>query len=151
VLKGSSKCAACNFVGYCGAEHQKAHWKVHKPQCKIITQILALPAELVNERFVDGMWKGQTPLVAAASFGATGLALHLLNRGADINAKNTDGRTALILACYEGMTDVAKLLVERGADVNAKDIDGDTPLSSAVKGNHPQLAAFLRTVGTTGL
>jgi ankyrin repeat protein len=79
VLKISSKCAACNFVGYCGAEHQKAHWKVHKPQCKVIAQILALPAELVDEKFMEGEFKGYTPMCFAAHYGITDLARHLLD------------------------------------------------------------------------
>ena len=27
------KCSRCNACLYCNAEHQKAHWKVHKPSC----------------------------------------------------------------------------------------------------------------------
>lgn len=28
------KCTACKEVFYCGAEHQKKHWKVHKNVCR---------------------------------------------------------------------------------------------------------------------
>lgn len=28
------KCTACKKVAYCGAEHQKNHWKFHKELCK---------------------------------------------------------------------------------------------------------------------
>lgn len=27
-------CSACKEVKYCGAEHQKAHWKQHKNECR---------------------------------------------------------------------------------------------------------------------
>ncbi|XP_055836503.1 SET domain-containing protein SmydA-8 [Episyrphus balteatus] len=27
-------CSACKSVSYCGAEHQKAHWKTHKSECR---------------------------------------------------------------------------------------------------------------------
>ena len=30
---GLSACARCKSVSYCCVEHQKAHWKAHKPQC----------------------------------------------------------------------------------------------------------------------
>ncbi|KAK5698623.1 hypothetical protein LTR97_006269 [Elasticomyces elasticus] len=30
------KCTACKRRGYCSREHQKAHWKVHKPFCKAV-------------------------------------------------------------------------------------------------------------------
>ena len=28
------KCGGCKRVQYCGAEHQKLHWKTHKIDCK---------------------------------------------------------------------------------------------------------------------
>ncbi|XP_008476173.1 histone-lysine N-methyltransferase ASHR1-like [Diaphorina citri] len=28
------KCSACKEVAYCGKQHQKEHWKLHKPKCK---------------------------------------------------------------------------------------------------------------------
>lgn len=28
------KCSACKLVAYCGKEHQKKHWKVHKTLCR---------------------------------------------------------------------------------------------------------------------
>lgn len=28
------KCSACKLVAYCGKEHQKKHWKVHKGLCR---------------------------------------------------------------------------------------------------------------------
>ena len=30
---GVRKCAGCQYIGYCGRECQKAHWKTHKPDC----------------------------------------------------------------------------------------------------------------------
>ena len=27
-------CSACKLVKYCGAEHQKKHWKIHKLECR---------------------------------------------------------------------------------------------------------------------
>ena len=29
-----SRCSACYISFYCGAEHQKEHWKEHKLSCK---------------------------------------------------------------------------------------------------------------------
>ncbi len=34
------KCKACNQVQYCNTTCQKAHWKIHKPICKIIVGIM---------------------------------------------------------------------------------------------------------------
>eukprot|EP00164_Ancoracysta_twista_P001509 GFYU01001979.1.p1 GENE.GFYU01001979.1~~GFYU01001979.1.p1 ORF type:complete len:162 (-),score=50.90 GFYU01001979.1:127-612(-) len=30
---GLKQCVACKSVRYCGGEHQKEHWKTHKPIC----------------------------------------------------------------------------------------------------------------------
>jgi hypothetical protein len=31
--EGIMKCARCKLAAYCGKEHQKADWKVHKTSC----------------------------------------------------------------------------------------------------------------------
>jgi ankyrin repeat protein len=59
----------------------------------------------------------------------------LLERGADINAKDKDGRTALHAAAANGHDAIVVHLLERGADINAKDKDGRTALNAA-KLNH---------------
>ena len=55
---------------------------------------------------------GLTPLLVACMKGMSEVAKLLVERGADVDAKNTKGDTALMLACYSGMSEVAKLLVE---------------------------------------
>jgi ankyrin repeat protein len=53
--------------------------------------------------------------------GHTEIVQLLLEKGADVNAKNKYGRTALIYATERGYTEIVQLLLEKGADVNAKD------------------------------
>ncbi len=53
----------------------------------------------------------------------------LLDRGADVNAKNRyDGSTPLHRASWTGNYELCKLLLDRGADVNATDNLDSTPL-----------------------
>jgi ankyrin repeat protein len=52
----------------------------------------------------------------------------LLEKGADVQAKNSDGRTPLLWACEKGLAEVALSLLEKGADAQAKNSDGVTPL-----------------------
>ncbi len=53
----------------------------------------------------------------------------LVNRGADVNARNDNGETALIVACNNA--DSVKALIEAGADVNLEDNEGNTPIMLA--------------------
>jgi ankyrin repeat protein len=57
----------------------------------------------------------------------------LLDRGADVKAKDPDGNTLLMLvsACDEASPDTVKRLIAGGADVNAKNPRGQTALDLA--------------------
>lgn len=33
-IETNSKCTACKNIFYCGIEHQKNHWKIHKKECR---------------------------------------------------------------------------------------------------------------------
>ena len=59
-----------------------------------------------------------TPLHYAALYGNTESVRILIDRGADVNARNKSGATPLIYAAYN--FEKTRLLVEKGADVNAK-------------------------------
>ena len=48
--------------------------------------------------------------------GQAGLAKVLIDAGADVNAKDSDGDTPLQLAAFRGRTDIVKLLIAAGAD-----------------------------------
>ena len=83
----------------------------------------------------------------AAAGGYIETAALLLDRGADVNAKNERGWTPLHLAVRRGYTETAALLLDRGADVNAQDKDGETPLHWATVLGHTDTAELLRSRG----
>lgn len=56
----------------------------------------------------------------------TELALSLINKGADVNAKDNYGMTPLHWASESGRKTFASLLIDKGADVKAKDNKGRT-------------------------
>jgi ankyrin repeat protein len=73
--------------------------------------------------------RGSTLLMYAAAYGSSGALKLLLERGADVNARNQFDATALVW----GANDPAKasLLIGKGADVNARTKAGRTPLMVA--------------------
>ena len=52
----------------------------------------------------------------------------LIEAGANINAKTTEGDTALHLAAFEGKLEMVRVLAEGGADLDMKDAAGKTAL-----------------------
>lgn len=69
-----------------------------------------------------------SPLFEAVKRGDKAAVEALLAKGADINARDTNGRTPLHLAVLKGEKDIAELLLTKGSDVNAKNEYGFTPL-----------------------
>ena len=64
---------------------------------------------------------GLTPLMQAAYEGHLGVAELLVDKGADVNAKDKVGWTALTCAACEGHLEVVKLLKDRVAGVTLTD------------------------------
>ncbi len=73
---------------------------------------------------------GTTPLTWAALKGDRATAELLIDRGADVNGKNSDGSTPLHSAAFLGHPEVAELLMSRGANILAESQRGDIPLKA---------------------
>lgn len=85
---------------------------------------------------------GVSALRAAAYEGHTAALAALLDRGVDVNGKDSsDGFSALTSAVRDDRIEAAMLLLQRGADINAPDKDGMTPLMWVT--THEQTARFL--------
>ena len=90
--------------------------------------IAAIKRHIAEGADVNEMHFEMPPLAWAAMMGETAAAELLLQRGADIKGRNSDGNTALHLAVFLGHAETAELLINNGADVNTKNGDGATPI-----------------------
>ena len=86
---------------------------------------------------------GRTPLHEAALRGHKEVVELVIDKDADVNAKNWEGGTPLHYAALTGRKEIAELLIDNGADVNAKDDDGSTPLRYAVGWGHKEIVELL--------
>ena len=84
------------------------------------------------------------PLLSAAGTGCIDVAQLLLERGADVNAKDHDGWTPLIKAAQAGHTEMVQLLMDHGADPTIADNDGRTAWMLAAVGGHNDIAEIFK-------
>jgi ankyrin repeat protein len=83
------------------------------------------------------------PLSCAAWGGKLEVGQCLLDRGADINARDRQRHTPLIHAVFVGHVEFARMLLDRGADINARDDGLHTPLIHAVFEGHVEFVRML--------
>ncbi|MEW6347740.1 MAG: ankyrin repeat domain-containing protein [Thermodesulfobacteriota bacterium] len=84
-----------------------------------------------------------TALGIAAQLGNVPLVRLLVQKGADVNHRDSHGQTPLMAAAWQGRLDAVKILVDKGAQVNVKDNLGQSPLALANHGGHKQVSEFL--------
>src|SRR5205085_10663765 len=88
---------------------------------------------------------GATPLMYAAHARTTEVIKLLLEKGADVNARDNGAGVALILAAAMGDLGTVKLLLEKDAEVNVRNEYGYTALmcAAAAESNDPALIKAL--------
>lgn len=71
----------------------------------------------------------------------------LLDRGADVNARNHYGQTALMLAAHAGYSEVVEILIAHRANLNITAKFGLNALMLAVVAGHAEIARLLAKAG----
>ncbi len=82
----------------------------------------------------------KTILMYACWVGNDEAVRHLVEKGADVNAKDGGGATPLHLAAWRGHTSIAIHLLEHGASPNAMSTEGMTPLDIAIMKENREIA-----------
>ena len=97
---------------------------------------------------------GSSPLITAAVFGKTEVALALIEGGADLNLKNNEGSTALHSAAFLCRTEIVESLLKNGADKSLRNNAGATAYES-VAGSYDDVKfiydIFSKDLGPLGL
>ena len=103
----------------------------------------------------EGTWK-RTPLHFIAQIGPPYVAQLLIDKGANVNARDTLGDTPLHYASLSNQVDIARLLLEHGADPEVPGLDpitrapGITPARLAKEQEMRDLFARFTQKGKSG-
>jgi uncharacterized lipoprotein YajG len=76
---------------------------------------------------VKDAFSSSTPLITAATFGRTEIAKALIDAGADLSLKNSDGSTALHAAAFFCRVEIVQALIDARADKTLLNNFGATP------------------------
>ena len=87
--------------------------------------------------------RSMTPLHAAVWKRHPGVAMLLMERGADLQSPDSSGQTPLHIASYCRSVEVTSLLINGGADPNAEEFNGETPLYLASERGHVEIVRLL--------
>ncbi len=90
---------------------------------------------------------GWTCLMKAAFNGHLDSCHLLIDKGAQIEAKDSDGWNPLHNAAMEGHIEIVRLLCDRGADIKARSDNGRRPLHYAAQNGHISIVEELIEVG----
>jgi len=113
--------AATALASGCG---QSIHDAALRGDVRAVRRMLDADPELIRARTP----LEKTPLHQAITSSNEELIDFLLERGADVNAKDKTGLTPLHVAAWWMATKIARQLLRHGADIHAVDVFGDTPL-----------------------
>ncbi|KAL3319329.1 hypothetical protein Ciccas_002011 [Cichlidogyrus casuarinus] len=92
---------------------------------------------------IDYSGRKSTPLHFAAGYGRRDIVEYLVNKGADIDAKDDGGLIPLHNACSFGHFSVVQSLIAAGSNPNAPDSWNFTPLHEAVLKDEPSVCLLL--------
>ncbi|XP_050508366.1 putative ankyrin repeat protein RF_0381 isoform X1 [Diabrotica virgifera virgifera] len=95
-----------------------------------IRMLFRICYKVINDETTNVPTTGTTVLHEAAKLDITDIAKVILDKGADINAQNSQGKTALHIAVENFQYHMVIFLILNGANINIKDNYGHIPLEN---------------------
>ncbi len=92
--------------------------------------------------------EGKTAIISAVQ-NSKGSVSMLLDKGANVNAKDAFGNTPIFLAVEKKDRETIKLLIEKGANVTIKNNAGETPFTAAARNGDLETIKLLMTKGVS--
>ncbi|POR33318.1 Uncharacterized protein TPAR_06484 [Tolypocladium paradoxum] len=136
-LSGAVRRAPAKFINYTNIQSDDCQQCQARPP-------LSWAAEKTHEAIVQGLLEGvDTPLSRAAANGHKAIVRLLVEKGADIESKDSYEQISPPLAAANGDEETVQQLVEESADVDLKDSHGQTPLSRAAANGHEVIVRLL--------
>ncbi|OWQ47882.1 hypothetical protein CDL60_04610 [Roseateles noduli] len=123
-----------------------ARWSHSKPEARAATATFLLAAG-ADAQAVDPEVRQMTVLHRATDSGELEVARVLLDKGAAVDPRDTDGATPLWLAAGVGKVDMAELLIAHGADAKVVAKDGASAMARARYNQDDKMIALLRQHG----
>jgi ankyrin repeat protein len=120
------------------------HWAATRDDVELAQMLLYAGANVKATTRINAY----TPLLLAAKNGNRAVMDPLLDAGADVNVRTSNGTTALMFAAASGNTDAVTVLLDHRADVNAKEsVRGLTALMFAAAANRAAVVGVLAKHG----
>ncbi|KAL8958135.1 MAG: hypothetical protein Q9193_004747 [Seirophora villosa] len=134
--------------GELAVEFDKRGWTpLHTAAARGETEILEYLLGLHPDINIKGIRLAEdTPLALAARSGQTGSVEVLLDRGADIHARDKYDYTPIMIAAHERHAETVKTLLAHGADPNDESASGETLLLLASRGGGGDRLPTLRAL-----
>uniref|UniRef100_A0A336MC35 CSON014921 protein n=1 Tax=Culicoides sonorensis TaxID=179676 RepID=A0A336MC35_CULSO len=101
------------------------HWAALGGRDRLLEHLYALPTAPSID--IEDDTKA-TPLILATLKGSLSCVKFLVEKGANINAKNWQGHSPFQYACSKGYKDIVEYFLSKGADPNIRDNRNDVPL-----------------------
>ncbi|WP_035098096.1 M48 family metallopeptidase [Anoxybacteroides tepidamans] len=117
------------------------HWAAQDGNIAIASLLLEAGADI---EAADDDLAVTTPLITAASAGQAEMVAFLAHKGANIEAKDSEGMTALMYAAMNGHANAVQTLLQLGAKRDKADYSGMTALMYAIEFNQRKIASLLR-------